>query len=133
MSAVLLDASVLIPLASVEHEHYERCSRWLVTQEVPVLCPITEGALLRYLVRLGTPVVSARAVVTGFREAPGWEFWPDAVSYTDIDLSWVRGHRQLTDAYLLALARRNGGRLATLDAALATVAGEIAVLPPEVE
>jgi predicted nucleic acid-binding protein len=27
----------------------------------------------------------------------------------------IRGHRQLTDVYLLGLAQRNGGRLATFD------------------
>ncbi|MDR1118869.1 MAG: hypothetical protein LBL01_06185 [Bifidobacteriaceae bacterium] len=31
----------------------------------------------------------------------------------------VRGHRQATDAYLAALAKKRGGILATLDRALA--------------
>ncbi|MGO9508660.1 MAG: hypothetical protein ACLPXZ_15405 [Mycobacterium sp.] len=32
-----------------------------------------------------------------------------------IDYSRLHGHRQVTDAYLLALATANGGRFATLD------------------
>lgn len=36
----------------------------------------------------------------------------------------VIGHRQVTDAYLVALARHHGGRLATLDRGLAALHGE---------
>ena len=50
--------------------------------------------------------------------APGCEFWPDEVSYADADLQHVRGHRQVTEAYLVSLAARRGGRLATLDEGL---------------
>ncbi|MDP2323771.1 MAG: VapC toxin family PIN domain ribonuclease, partial [Gammaproteobacteria bacterium] len=45
-------------------------------------------------------------------------FWPADVSLLSSGLiDWRRllGHRQVTDAYLLALAVRNNGRLATLD------------------
>lgn len=49
---------------------------------------------------------------------PGHRFWKDDVSVTKASpfrsLSLV-GHRQVTDAYLLALARANEGKLATLD------------------
>ncbi len=36
----------------------------------------------------------------------------------------VIGHRQVTDAYLVALARHHGGRVATLDKGLAALQGE---------
>jgi predicted nucleic acid-binding protein len=45
-------------------------------------------------------------------------FWPDSISLTDESLfRWpmIGGHRQITDVYLLALAVRNHGRLATFD------------------
>jgi predicted nucleic acid-binding protein len=32
-----------------------------------------------------------------------------------MNTSLIRGHRQLTDAYLLGLAHRKGGRVATFD------------------
>ncbi len=35
----------------------------------------------------------------------------------------LRGYKQITDAYLVALARHNGARLATFDAAMATLPG----------
>jgi uncharacterized protein len=46
------------------------------------------------------------------------EYWPCSVSLLDdelIDYSRLHEHRQVTDAYLLALATANGGRFATLD------------------
>jgi predicted nucleic acid-binding protein len=45
-------------------------------------------------------------------------FWEDAVSLLDETLfrtANLGGHKQITDAYLLGLAVRNHGRLATFD------------------
>lgn len=43
-------------------------------------------------------------------------FWPDDASLCDHRLFTLSvGHRQLTDVYLLELARVHGGRLATFD------------------
>ncbi len=45
-------------------------------------------------------------------------FWPDAISLADgklFNATMVRGHRQLSDTYLLGLATKMGGCLATLD------------------
>ena len=49
-------------------------------------------------------------------------FWPDAVSLTDerfLNPLHLLGHRQLTDAYLLALSIHNGGQFITLEGAIA--------------
>ncbi len=48
-------------------------------------------------------------------------FWPDAVSLKDdaiLNPAHLLDHRQLTDAYLLALALHNGGQFVTLDGAV---------------
>jgi predicted nucleic acid-binding protein len=45
-------------------------------------------------------------------------FWSDTVSLSDKKIfnpSMIRGHRQVTDVYLLGLARKMGGCLATFD------------------
>ena len=45
-------------------------------------------------------------------------FWSESVSLTDTTLfnsSFIRGHRQVSDVYLLGLAKKMGGYLATLD------------------
>lgn len=61
----------------------------------------------------------------------GFEFWPDELSYTDVDLRYVRGHRQVTDAYLASLAgSRSNATLATLDEGLAQVRPQQALLVP---
>jgi hypothetical protein len=48
-------------------------------------------------------------------------FWPDDVSYLDMPVRGLTGHRQVTGAYLVLLARKHGGVLATMDQALAAV------------
>ena len=48
----------------------------------------------------------------------GHEFWPDEIDCVAAGYSSnlrVAGHRQVTDAYLLSLARIRSGCLATLD------------------
>ena len=66
------------------------------------------------------------------RAMRGCRFWPDDLSYADIDMSNVRGHRQITDAYLVALVRhRPRSLLATMDEALANLAPKATVLLPE--
>ncbi|WP_459943298.1 PIN domain-containing protein, partial [Deferrisoma palaeochoriense] len=51
-------------------------------------------------------------------EHPAHRFWAADVSLLDTGrVRWSRlvGHRQVTDAYLLALAVKNGGRFVTFD------------------
>lgn len=130
MSTYLLDANVVIALTVAEHEHHDRASRWFATIDRFALCPIVEGALLRFLIRIGESAATAVEVVRGVREHPSCEFWPDAVSYLDCDHSLVQGHRQVTDVYLAGLAGHHAdGRLATMDSALAS-SQEKAVLVP---
>jgi len=50
-------------------------------------------------------------------------FLTDDVSTTDPDFPKVSGYRQVTDAHLLTIARRNDVPLLTFDRALAEVAG----------
>ena len=131
MTTALLDANVLIALTVVEHEHHERASSWITVVERFAVCPIVEGALVRFLVRVGESADSATALVRAVRDHPGCEFWADSVSYGDVDLRSVRGHRQVTDAYLIGLARAMGGVLATLDEGIAAVYPDsVALLPP---
>lgn len=122
MTTYLLDANVLIALTVADHEHHERTSVWASGITGFAVCPVVEGALVRFLVRLGEGAVVAQQVLRAVHAAPGFEFWPDSVSYAVADLGPVRGHRQVTDAYLVGVAAsRAGGVLATLDEGLAQV------------
>jgi predicted nucleic acid-binding protein len=49
--------------------------------------------------------------------------WFADVSLSDDDVPDVGGHRQVTDAHLLALARRRGVRLVAFDTGVLALAG----------
>ncbi len=53
MRTYLLDANVLIALTVADHEHHEVVSVWASRGQRFALCPIVEGSLVRFLVRLG--------------------------------------------------------------------------------
>ncbi|MFT4264912.1 MAG: PIN domain-containing protein [Nocardioides sp.] len=129
MTTFLLDASVLIPLADEAHEFHDRVDSWISDGHSIALSSVTEGAMVRYLVRKGVPVADVQDGLRAMHQQDECTFWPDSLSYADADLSHVRGHRQVTGAYLLALAESHGARLVTLDEALAA-ASEIALLVP---
>lgn len=118
MTLFLLDANALIASVVVEHEHHLRATEWLASVDRFAVCPVVEGALVRFLLRLGEVPPTAHAVLRAVREHPRCDFWPDAMSYADVDLGDVHGHRQVTDTYLAAQAAAHGGRLATFDRAL---------------
>jgi predicted nucleic acid-binding protein len=89
---------------------------------------VTQGALVRHLLRNGAAVDEVVTVVRAWTSDERHEFWADDVGYTEVDLRGVVGHRQVTDAYLAGLARARGGRLATLDRGLALLQADVAVL-----
>ena len=127
----LLDASVLIPLTTAEHVHHRRAADWASGVSRFALCPIVEGALVRFVIRMGGRPDDAQSALAAVRTRPGYEFWTDSESYSEVDLAHVRGHRQVTDAYLVALVeKRRGSRLATLDEALAHDKPALSVLLP---
>lgn len=131
MTTYLLDANVLIALTIQEHEHHERVRVWAAGIDHFALCPIVEGALVRFLVRLGDAAAAAVAVLRGIHAMPRYEFWPDDLSYADVDLDHVIGHRQVTDAYLVGLTHQHpGARLATLDQGLGATDPSRVVLVP---
>lgn len=127
----LLDANVLIALVVADHVHHDAAEDWLVrTDEQFATCPITQGSLVRLLIREGQAADSAHAVLAAIAENHRHEFWSDDLSYQDVPLSGVIGHRQVTDAYLAQLARGRHGRLVTFDQGLAKLHSDVAELIP---
>ncbi len=124
MSRVLLDINVLLALLDADHVDHERAREWLTgnLDSGWASCPITQNGFVRIISqpRYPSPVVPAqaadlleRATVTSWHE-----FWPCDISLLDeqaVDRTRVHGPRQVTDAYLLALAAARGGRFATFD------------------
>jgi toxin-antitoxin system PIN domain toxin len=127
----LLDANVLIALVVAEHVHHDAAAEWLSASDAGfATCPMTQGSLVRFLLRTGQPAAAVRDVVGAVESADGHEFWPDSVSFGAVELGGVVGHRQVTDAYLAQLARTRKGQLATLDSGLAHLHSDVALLVP---
>ena len=70
------------------------------------------------------------SVLVALRSHPRHEFWPSNFSYTELSPTRLTGPRQITDAWLACLARRHGGKLATLDEPLSALWPDVAVLVP---
>lgn len=123
--AFLLDVNVLVALFDPDHVHHDLAHDWFAEcgRAAWATCPVTENGFVRVLANpsYGATVSRASEVVERLRifcGTGGHSFWPDEVSLTDTSLfdpAMLRGHRQLTDIYLLGLATRRRGRLATFD------------------
>ena len=127
----LLDANVLIALVVSDHVHHDPAESWFAgLDDSFATCPITQGSLVRLLIRQGQNAEDARAVVIALTQSPRHEFWPESISFTDVELQGVIGHRQVTDGYLAQLARANRARVATFDRGLVALHPDIAELVP---
>ncbi len=130
MNAFLLDVNVLIALVDPAHVQHDEAHDWFsrIGRERFATCPITENGLLRILghpryPNSPGPPGTVVQLLSAIRSLPGHRFWPDGISIaetTHIDHARLTSPARVTDAYLLALARANGGRLATMDRKLAT-------------
>jgi len=125
----LLDSNVLIALFDEAHECHKVVETWYLSSLEVATCPITEGALMRYMVRQGQSCVTVQALLRDFAEHAGSQFWSDSVAYAEVDLGGVIGYRQVTDAYLAGLTRcHDGARLVTLDRGLALAYPDVVTL-----
>jgi uncharacterized protein len=129
---VLLDANVLIALLVEDHVHHDAAENWFAGISGNfATCPVTQGSLMRLLIREGQPASAAREILNGTAADPRHEFCPDDVSYTNVPTEGIIGHRQVTDGYLAQLARAHGFRLATFDQAMAKLHHDVAELVPD--
>lgn len=134
----LLDGNVLVALSFGDHPHHERADRWFTScvdaGDAFATCPLTEGTLLRLHMQYAVDATfeAARRALIGFRRHPAHCEWLENFSYEEVPHAHILGHRQVTDAWLVELARRRGGKLASLDAALATLHADVAELVPVV-
>lgn len=124
----LLDVNVLVALFDPDHVHHEPAHRWLVEHRPSgwATCPLTENGLIRVLAHPGYSQAAERPALIlkrlqAFCSSGGHAFWPDDVTFRDSSLFQAGApptHRQVTDLYLLGLAVKRHGRLATFDRAI---------------
>lgn len=124
MSRALLDINVLIALMDADHADHSRARAWLESEFKAgwASCAITQNGVVRILSQPNypSPVTPYQAIERLERATATkhHEFWSCAVSLLDdqiVDRSRLLGPRQVTDAYLLALAVANGARFVTFD------------------
>lgn len=127
----LLDANVLIALTVEDHRQHATALSWFRARTDPfATCPLTQGALLRTILREGGSATQALDVIAALTADPGHQFWSGSIGYDQVSLRGVVGHRQVTDAYLAALSRHRDAQLATFDRGVALVHPDVALLLP---
>lgn len=130
----LLDVNVLVALLDADHADHRRARAWLEAEIGSgwASCAITQNGFVRVVSqpRYPSPVAIAAAIERIGRAARSEHhaFWPCDVSLLDagvIDRRLLHAPRQVTDAYLLALAVAHGGRFVSFEGAipLAAVVG----------
>lgn len=119
-----------IALLDEAHVHHAEALIFIGQENLKIAsCPLVENGVIRVLnlpayskfgpVGFATVSNKLQEICAGMDH----EFWPDRVSLRTVglvDWSRVLGHNQITDIYLLALAKANNGCLATLDHRVAT-------------
>lgn len=123
----LLDANILVTLFDNKNDNHAKVAQWFLqhiqsSNNVWLSGAITQMACLRILSLPSYPAdYSFKEVQEIFVEAikhTKHEFIAtnlDVVQSNIIDWRHLQGHRQLTDAYLLALAVHANAKLVTLD------------------
>jgi uncharacterized protein len=135
----LPDVNVLVALIVPEHEHHALALQWFATEAINdgwATCAVTELGAIRVCAQLPggawPPEATADRLLMMTATSREYTWWPDAVSPAVMpEVRAAASGKQISDRYLLGLARRNGGRLVTFDRALATAGGgDVACLLP---
>ena len=134
MKAALLDINILTALIWPTHEHHDVAHRWFGGRAgAPwATCPLTQLGFVRLVSnpafsRDALSPMEALALLAENLAHPAHEFWTDSLQVPQAVKrveTRVQGYKQLTDAYLLALAYRRKGVLATFDRGLRSLAAD---------
>jgi toxin-antitoxin system PIN domain toxin len=126
----LLDVNVFLALVSENHIHHQLVTMWFNTPGLRwAICPFTEAGFLRNATapRSGQITMSeATAVLARMAQEPGYHYLPIAADWQTLCSPFftrLYGTKQVTDAYMLGLALREGLVLVTMDKAIMHLAG----------
>ena len=119
----LPDVNVLVAMSVATHASHTAAISWSLEERKGwATCPITEAGLVRVLAgpayKIRPSIEETMELLHQALALPRHQFWPADLNFHDamilLDATLV-GYRQVTDAYLLALAIHHKGRLVTLD------------------
>lgn len=122
----LFDINLLFALVVPDHSSHLAAHRWNTERgsQAFATCAITESGLVRLLMNGGLQkyplnMTSAIQLIKSIHAEPNHSFIEvmPSLSQESVfkELVKVRGFRQVSDAYLMAIARHNGAKLATMD------------------
>jgi toxin-antitoxin system PIN domain toxin len=120
----LFDVSALLAVFDRDHVFHSAARAWWATNADAgwATCPLTQNGFIRIMSQPSYPqqrsVMEAIEVLRLGVGQPSHQFWSDDISVADdrvFDQTQILGPNQISDAYLLALAVKNGGRLVTFD------------------
>jgi uncharacterized protein len=129
----LLDVNALIALAWPNHSHHAAAHGWFAGWTSGwATTPFTEAGFVRVSANSAVTSGSVRPIdalqfLDRLRTQPRHSFWIDDVEGvlgSDLDPTRVLGHRQVTDAHLVALAIARRGVLATFDRGMVSLIGK---------
>lgn len=132
MKGFLLDVNVLIALLWTRHEHHAVAQSWFAgaSESGWATCSLTQLGFVRIVSNAAfsaeaiRPAQAMAVLKTNLRH-PSHQEWEDrwgASTVLEPFAERLVGHRQVTDAYLLGLAAKHEGRLATFDRGIDTLA-----------
>jgi toxin-antitoxin system PIN domain toxin len=125
VKAALLDLNILTALLWPAHEHHEAAHHWFGARRKArwATCALTQLGLIRLVSNPSfsrdalSPADAVLLLSANLADA-NHEFWVEDLSVpaaVEAVPRKLQGHQQVTDAYLLALARHHNGVLATFD------------------
>ena len=133
MKVPLLDVNVLIALFWLGHGSHDAARHWFAKHAgLPwATCSFTQGGFVRIISnpKMSNPTASPKESIQLLEfnlRHPQHVFWADTLGFAEAVtpfLPRLRGHQQVSDAYLLGLTKSHGGTLVTFDRAIATLAG----------
>jgi uncharacterized protein len=133
MTRYLLDTNVLIPLLWPKHTGQARVRAWFTSNAAKsfATCALTQAGFLRitcspFITGERFSLSDAQELLLDFINRPAHTFWPTTISCFEATASFERrmhGPKQITDGYLLGIAQHHGGKLATMDKAVKSLAG----------
>lgn len=121
----LLDVNLLMALLWENHEQHGKARAWFKKVTSFATCPVVQLGFARIsahsLLGYGMTPEMAFGILRQLLADPRHTFVPDDLSCDDrvLRTDLMAGVNQITDRYLVALARQHGLALATLDAPLA--------------
>jgi toxin-antitoxin system PIN domain toxin len=128
----LLDVNVIIASLFEDHEHHARARAFVEGLDHFYTCPTTQGGFLRFATRpwrdqekVDQPprlsIAAAQSKLKSWIQTDGHVFLPDDLSFIELSIRSMSGHRQWTDAYLLKLANRHRLHLASIESRMANL------------